>query len=68
MTKMIENPRPETEENKIEPEKTQPVDLPEIEKNLLDQSIEQFLFTPRTRSKQQAREFLKDWMQRYNRV
>lgn len=33
----------------------------------LEIMIEQYLFTPRIRSEQQAQEFLKDWMQRYNR-
>ncbi len=52
------------ENSRIEP----PVTPPREEKKPWEDLIELFLFTPRQRSTRQVKEFLDDWVRRYNRM
>jgi hypothetical protein len=60
-------PQPHPEDPRREIDEKSSTDLQNSEKDRLERVIDQYLFTPRSRSRQHAKEFLMDWMQRYSR-
>lgn len=66
---MVDNsfPSPDSEKKQEKQVVTAGSDLPKNEKDLWANMIEEFIFTPRARSKHHAQQFLRDWIQRYSR-